>query len=186
MAPSSGEANHETFEGLYNQHRLQILAYCNRRLDQTLAPDACSEVFLVAWRRYEEIPDPPESLFYLYGIAAKVVANQRRSMRRKVRLDAKLRNIGVAPSDDPSAMLIRSEQDRWVERAVAKLNPTDREIVMLYAWEELSREEISKVMGMSRSAIDQRIHRAYRRLARRLAPAVPQLAHDPLTHGGNR
>jgi RNA polymerase sigma-70 factor (ECF subfamily) len=55
---------------------------------------------------------------------------------------------------------------------VHRLKPTDREIVMLDVWEDLSRAEIAEVMGMTRAAIDQRIHRAYQKLARSLEPVI--------------
>jgi DNA-directed RNA polymerase specialized sigma24 family protein len=47
---------------------------------------------------------------------------------------------------------------------------------MLYAWEDLPRNTIAEMMGLSRAAIDQRIHRSYQRLARILAPAFEESA----------
>ena len=42
---------------------------------------------------------------------------------------------------------------------------------MLYAWEELPRPVIAEMMGMTKAAVDQRIHRSYQRLARALEKA---------------
>jgi RNA polymerase sigma-70 factor (ECF subfamily) len=64
----------------------------------------------------------------------------------------------------------QSAHHQEVVAAVRRLKPKDREIVMLYAWEDLSRETIAEMMGMTRSALDQRIHRANQRLARILEP----------------
>ena len=55
--------------------------------------------------------------------------------------------------------------------ALRRLKPKDREIVMLYAWEDLPRDTIAEMMGMTRAAIDQRIYRSYQRLAQMLGPA---------------
>jgi DNA-directed RNA polymerase specialized sigma24 family protein len=55
---------------------------------------------------------------------------------------------------------------------------------MLYAWEDLSRETIAEVMGMTRSAIDQRIHRANQRLARMLEPTMTAASSPPIAQEG--
>jgi RNA polymerase sigma-70 factor (ECF subfamily) len=160
------------FESLYRQNRPAVLAYCLRRTGATEADDACSETFLVAWRRLDDLPPPPGTLPYLYGIAGRVLSNHLRSIRRRSRLDEKLGNLGVASPPDPATLIVQSARDQDVVRAVRTLRPKDREIVMLYTWEDLPRNTIAEMMGMSRAAIDQRIHRSYERLARILAPAI--------------
>jgi RNA polymerase sigma-70 factor (ECF subfamily) len=172
------------FEDLYQEHRLEVLAYCTRRLDRLDAADACSETFLIAWRRLDEIPQPPETLPYLYGIASRVVSNQFRSLRRRGRLDARLAALGVGVAPDPSLLVVQSTRAQEIVAAVRKLKPKDREIVMLYAWEDLSRETIAGMMGMTRSALDQRIHRANQRLARMLEPEQDKIPSPPIAQEG--
>jgi RNA polymerase sigma-70 factor (ECF subfamily) len=172
MGKPSRSGTGTRFESIYREHRLQVLAYCMRRTQPGDAADACSETFLVAWRRIEDIPSPPETLPYLYGIAGRVLSNQLRSLHRRSRLDAKLANLAAAPPADPSALIVQSARDQEVVAAVRKLKPKDREIVMLYAWEDLPRDVIAEMTGMTRAAIDQRIHRSYQRLARILGPAL--------------
>ena len=173
--------NRTHFESIYEEHRLPVLAYCVRRTRSADAADACSETFLVAWRRIDDIPPPPETLPYLYGIAGRVLSNQLRTMHRRSRLDAKISNLGVAPPADPASRrrpkLLGTQE---VVAAVRRLKPKDREIVMLYAWEDLPRDTIAEMMGMTRAAIDQRIHRSYQRLARILEPTWKPAQSTPL------
>jgi RNA polymerase sigma-70 factor (ECF subfamily) len=136
------------------------------------AADACSETFLVVWRRLADVPRPPGSLPYLYGVAARVIANQRRSRRRRARLHERLGALGVVPPAEPSLLYLQREQDQRVVAAVRRLDPKDREILMLDAWEDLPRDQIAELMGMTRPAIDQRIRRSHQRLARVLGSAV--------------
>ncbi|HEU4319583.1 MAG TPA: sigma-70 family RNA polymerase sigma factor [Acidimicrobiia bacterium] len=169
------------FEELYERHMLEVLAYCMRRLGRTNAADACSETFLIAWRRLDDLPEPPQTLPYLYGIARRVASNQARSLRRRSRLDARLTALGVSTAPDPELLVAQSNRDQEIVAAVRRLKPKDREIVMLYAWEDLPRDTIAEMMGMTRSAIDQRIHRANKRLARILQPdsyPTPPLAQE--------
>lgn len=183
----SPEPRDERFDALYAEYRRPILAYCMRRVGPSDAADAASETFLVAWRRADEIPPPPRTLPYLYTIAHNVIRNQRRSNWRRQRLGSRLLGLADEPSpDDPATVVVRREADSQVQAAVRQLRPTDREIVMLYTWEDLPREHIAQMMGMSRSAVDQRIHRAYRRLARVLEPglASAKIAPSVVEEGG--
>jgi RNA polymerase sigma-70 factor (ECF subfamily) len=160
------------FETIWRRHRSQVLAYCLRRASSADADDACAETFLVVWRRIDEIPQDQRALLALYGIARRVLSNQSRGFYRRGRLHIKLTNLGVAPPADPMHVVVQSADDRVVSEAVQRLKPTDREIVMLDVWEDLSRQEIAEVMGMTRAAVDQRIHRAYQKLARTLEPVL--------------
>ena len=69
-------------------------------------------------------------------------------------------------------VVVQRSDDKVVTDAVRRLKPLDREIVMLDVWEGLSRAEIAEGLGMTRAAVDQRIHRAYQRLSRSLEPAM--------------
>lgn len=172
------------FETIWDEHRFQVLAYCLRRAPGSDGEDACAETFLVVWRRLDEIPPPPSTLLWIYGIARRVLANQNRSLHRRGRLHEKLTAIGIASSSDPVDFVVQSSEGARVAAAVARLKPTDREIVRLDAWEDLSREEIAEVMGMTRAAVDQRIHRAYKKLSRSLAPMINPIHSPPVAEKG--
>jgi RNA polymerase sigma-70 factor (ECF subfamily) len=160
------------FESIWTDYRPQVMAYCLRRVTAADADDASAETFLVAWRRIEEIPPPPKTILCLYGIARNVLSNQARAFYRRGRLHTKLAGLGVTPFSDPIDLVVQSSDDRLVMESVRRLKPVDREIVMLDVWEDLSRAEIATVMGLTRAAVDQRIHRAYQKLSRALNPML--------------
>lgn len=174
------------FEAIWRAHRHQIMAYCLRRASSVDAEDACAETFLVVWRRIDEIPPAPKTLVCLYGIARKVLSNQMRAFHRRGRLHVRLTNLGVTPAADPMHVVVQRADDKVVTDAVRRLKPADREIVMLDVWEGLSRAEIADAMGMTRSAIDQRIHRAYQKLSRTLKPVleISSLNSPPIAEEG--
>ena len=116
--------------------------------------------------------------------ANKVLANQFRSLQRRSRLDAKLRELGVADPADTGVVVLQSARDREVVAAIRRLKPVDREILMLSAWEELPRSVIAEMMGMTKAAVDQRIHRSYERLARMLG-VVGSLSDSPSETSGS-
>ncbi len=173
MGHAANTDERRRFGCLYEEHQLHVLAYCVRRTNPADAADACSETFLVAWRRLDDVPAEPGTLPYLYGIANKVLGNQFRSLQRRSRLDAKLRELGVSDAVDAGVVVLQRAGDRRVVAAIRQLKPVDREILMLSAWEELPRAMIAEMMGMTKAAVDQRIHRSYERLARMLGVASP-------------
>jgi RNA polymerase sigma-70 factor (ECF subfamily) len=172
------------FEAIWVEHSPRVRAYCIRRVPSHEADDVCAEIFLVIWRRIDRIPPPPDTLRYIYGVAGKVVSNHTRSFRRRSRLDERLRNLGVAPPADPAFLVVQGSDDAQVATAVRKLSHRDREIVMLYAWEDLPREDIAEIMGMTKAAVDQRIHRAYKKLARVLEPLASPIPSPPVAEEG--
>src|SRR4029450_2647016 len=57
-----------------------VRAYARRRAAPDAAQDVVADTFLVAWRRLEDVPE--DALPWLYGVARRVLANQRRSAAR--------------------------------------------------------------------------------------------------------
>jgi RNA polymerase sigma-70 factor (ECF subfamily) len=72
------------FRRIYDGHVDGIRRYCYRRLPSADVDDATAEVFMVVWRRIDEVPEGDEAMLWMYGIARNVVRNQRRPARRVV------------------------------------------------------------------------------------------------------
>ncbi|MET8867828.1 RNA polymerase sigma factor [Nonomuraea sp. NPDC004580] len=157
------------FEAAYDLAYGKITAYAVRRCDSPQdAADVVAETFTVAWRRVSELPDGPEVVPWLYGVARKVLANHfRGDNRRRARtaeLDAELADLyGHSPDTEV-------ELDA-IGRAFRSLPDDDRELLALVAWEGLEREEIARALGLSRNAVRIRLSRARKRLSRALADA---------------
>ena len=152
------------FRRIYDQHHAEVLSYCLRRASLEDAKDAAAEVFLVAWRRLDDVPHGSGSLPWLYGTARRVLANQRRSRSRRFRLATRLRTDPPAAPEGPETVILRRERDREVLAALSRLRPQDREVIQLALWEEMPQVAIGEVLGCSDRAITMRLHRALKRL----------------------
>jgi RNA polymerase sigma-70 factor (ECF subfamily) len=147
------------FAALFNAHFDSLLAYTRRRTPQLAdAEDAMAETYVVAWRRFAELPaDAQEQRLWLFGVAYRVIANQRRAAGRRLQLTDRLK-AALLPSPRPPALLAD------VTDAMATLSDGDQEVLRLAAWESLSHGEISQVLGITPNAAAIRLHRARRRL----------------------
>lgn len=147
----------------YERHNEAILAYALRR---TSSPEDAEEVvsatFATAWRRVDRLPPEPFTRTWLYRVAWKTRANQRRSdIRRRQLADRLARTDPIEESD-------RTEPDARVHEALARLHLKEREVLRLIAWEELSYTEAAQVLGCSPNAFALRLHRARASLRREL------------------
>jgi RNA polymerase sigma-70 factor (ECF subfamily) len=144
-----------------------VLAYALRRVPAEEAADIVAETFLTAWRRPDILPEDPAP--WLFGVARKVVANHRRSLRRRAALRARVegdasRRPPLAP--DPADQV---EARMAVRSALGRLSERDREALMLVAWDGLDAASAAAAMGYTPSAFAVRLHRARRRLGHELA-----------------
>jgi RNA polymerase sigma-70 factor, ECF subfamily len=152
----------DAFSELWQADYWPVQRYFARRLPPDDVDEALAEAFLVAWRRIEDVPS--EHLLWMYGVARRVVLNQRRSLGRRSRLLARIaaRRPGLpaeSQAGGPDNVLA----------ALAMLSPADREVLRLVAWEGLTPAACARVLGCSRAAFDVRVHRARTRLASALA-----------------
>ena len=166
--PSRGE-----FEAFYNEHYGAVSRYVARRVPTSSHDEVVAAAFVVAWRKIASVASP--SLAWLYRIVSYEVAHERRRLGRQPQF-AELNDlllIDIAPLEEVID----------VSRAFSRLSDTDAELLRLVYWENLSRNEIAEVLGISVNAVNVRHHRALGRLSaalHRLAsvtnadePAIP-------------
>jgi RNA polymerase sigma-70 factor (ECF subfamily) len=187
------QGSSDAFSELFRRYKQPVFGFFRRRINEAAisahgpsqAEELTQETFLVLIRaasRYE-----PRALFrtYLYAIAFKIL----RSHRRKAAFRATFfGRPSVLP--DPSRS-DSTESGLWVRRAVEKLDPTDREILMLREYEQLSYAEIADLLHLPLNTVRSRLFRARTALRDLLEPrpanaapaAAPSAAATPATSG---
>ena len=163
MQPTTAD---ERFRTMFDDHFDVLRAYCLRRLPVADANDAVAEVFVIALRRHDALPDADSVRPWLYGIARNVIRHSYRSSARRSRLQRKLDGLGTEVEPSPEVVVVRRSEDEALLAALSSLSEGDREVLMLRTWEELTAPEIATALDISVSAAEKRISRAYDRLAR--------------------
>ncbi|MBN8869937.1 MAG: sigma-70 family RNA polymerase sigma factor [Solirubrobacterales bacterium] len=171
---ASGETSRNEFEAV-SELRPMISAYCRRRGSRD--PEGiAAEVIAIAWGRRDEL-DLKDCRPWLIATARNLLLDEYRARRRSI-------------PTDPGAMADldkRREPDFEVESldpelrlALDSLSPSDREAVLLVAWEELSPAEAARSMGIRPATFRVRLHRARSRLKQTLEElsATPAEATD--------
>ena len=94
--------------------------------------------------------------------------NERRAELRSLEAVARIRAQPVPPATE----LAHDELDQDVAAALAELDPDQQDVVLLFAWGELSYEEIASALAIPVGTVRSRMSRARSHLRRRLRPSV--------------
>jgi RNA polymerase sigma-70 factor (ECF subfamily) len=151
----------ERFERIYEDHFQRVAAYLLARSDREVAQDALARTVEIAWRRIDDIPD--DSLPWLFGVARKVLADLRRSQGRADALFERMVSTLERHHETPD------HADAATDRLIAldafrSLPSSDREALLLIAWDGLTEKQAARSLGCSRGALAIRLHRARGRL----------------------
>ena len=181
---SDATTSEARFRHIYQAHHRAVLAYFLRRMDRDGAYEATEDVFLVAWRKLDDVPEGERALAWLYAVARRVLSNHRRGAARRRRLWTKLADEPPTSSEAPEPIVIRKQEYKEVLDALHRLSQKDQEVLRLAVWEELPHAEIAQLMGCSVGAVDVRIHRATRRLGKGLERPGHKNSRRPAFHLG--
>jgi RNA polymerase sigma-70 factor (ECF subfamily) len=149
------------YETMVRRVQPLLVAYARRRIfDYALVDDVVAETLATAWRKWSDIPRGGVELAYLYGIERRVVANQRRSLRREQGLVTQFEFY----NSDESETVSPTYRELQVGEALCRLRFIDRSILNLYYWEVHSARTIGVFLGCSENAATIRLHRARQRM----------------------
>ena len=148
----------QRFDQIYSEHVAAVRAYVRRRAPEDVVDDLVADVFLVCWRKLDEVP--AQALPWLYAVARNTLANERRRLARRAYVPE-----DVSHEPEPIG-------DAVLAAAFAELSDADREVLRLVAWEGLSVRGAARVLECSPVACRVRYHRAKSRLGAKLAAAA--------------
>jgi RNA polymerase sigma-70 factor, ECF subfamily len=172
------QGSQEALTELFRRYQQPIHGFFRRRIaDPSRADELTQETFLALLRaanRYE-----PRALFrtYLYSIALKIL----RAYRRKAIFRAAF--LGHPETIADPARHDATETGLWVRRAVAQLEATDREILLLREFEQLSYGEIAGLLDLPINTVRSRLFRARIALRELLKPSGSLAASDAARTG---
>jgi RNA polymerase sigma-70 factor (ECF subfamily) len=166
----------ELFAGLFDRHAAAVHRYLGRRVGD-LADDLLSETFLIAFRRRAAYrPEHVEVRPWLIGIATNVVHGHRRSEQRRYRALARAsaEPPQAGPATDESHDRVVAEAMRApLAAALAGLKDRDRDVLLLFAYAQLSYEEIAAVLDVPLGTVRSRLNRARRQTRAALGTGSP-------------
>lgn len=179
----------EQFALIFSEFEERLRRIIRFRLDYRLAPrvsdsDVIQECYVRAADRLPRYLENPEYPFFVWlrmqanqqlaDVHRKHLLAEKRDARRELRLppqreasnqtSVQLAAHLVAQLTSPSRLLQRSEEIQALEESLNEMNETDREVIALRHFEELSSSETAQVLGIEPAAASKRYVRALKRL----------------------
>ena len=158
---------------------------CGHRED---AEDAAQETLIRAVPELYNFDSPEALAVWLYKVArSRCLMSRRRGKfapKQNLSLDdllpdrSELEALTVSREGGPEQQLLRAENREELQRAVLKIPPDYRMVLVLHDMEELSTQEVARITGLREGTVRVRLHRARvflrNQLARKMKGAVPQ------------
>lgn len=156
-------ASPHAFAALFDRHYDVIASFLRRRVERALADELAAETFLQAFGARERYDlTRADARPWLYGIAANLLRRHRRAEERRLRAYARAasRPDQDAGLDAVDARLDAAASSTTLAAALASLGSGERDVLLLYAWADLSYEEIAEALAIPVGTVRSRLHRA--------------------------
>ena len=173
------------FEAIVRAHQDRVYAFCSRMLsDREEAMDAAQDVFLSAYRNLSGFRGDASLSTWLLKIAANRCLNAIRRRATRAGKETNFSGMGGDDGDEPFFEPRGRDEDRpdrIVEerelgtillRALGRIDPESRSLVLLSDVEGLSYEELADAAGLPLGTVKSKLHRARMALRKLLAPAL--------------
>jgi RNA polymerase sigma-70 factor (ECF subfamily) len=173
-ARAAGKGSQAAAEELVRRYVPRLHRFFVRTLgDSESAADAAQDVCLRMYRAISTYDAARSFRGWIYSIAWNCMRDElRRRRRRHATLEAecdRAHEIRGASRDttaasragsEPSRHLEAAEDVDWVQRALARVEPEHRSILVLREIEELSYEELAELFEVKIGTVKSRLHRA--------------------------
>lgn len=158
-----------SFEAAFEAEFAGLNRYLRRRVGASVADDLSAETFATAYANWERFDQARPVRAWLYGIAANLLRHHWRNERRMLRAYVR---TGVDPVlvefATDGGRIDAAASYRSVASDIAALRATDREILLMHAWAELTDREIAQALGLPIGTVKSRLHRMRERLRNRI------------------
>jgi RNA polymerase sigma-70 factor (ECF subfamily) len=166
-ATAGGDA--EAFGHFYRRYERQVLGYAIRRCTNASdVADLVAETFLGALGSASRfVDDGGDATAWLFGIARRVLARQRRAFLRRAKLGHRLASLPSLSIDETEAIAAAIDAARLAPElaaALSKLGRKDQELLHLVSSDGLSPAEAGSILGMNPNTARLRLSRARARL----------------------
>jgi RNA polymerase sigma-70 factor (ECF subfamily) len=173
------QRNEAAWEALVRLHQEPIFRYAYLiQGDRDEAEDTAQETFIRAYRALERFDLSRPLRPWLLSIAANLARNRFRSLGRYVSALRRLVEDNPGQTASVENLSLEQIQAQTIWQALQKMDATDRQVIYLRFFLELSVEETAQAMDTAEGTIKSRLHRALGRLRTIIEREYPALREE--------
>ncbi|WP_421378171.1 sigma-70 family RNA polymerase sigma factor [Bacillus salacetis] len=163
----------ETVEWLMNEYGRKVvrLAYTYLKQEE-MAEDVAQEVFIKCYQKLDTFRHDSSYQTWIYTITVNLCKDKLKSWSFRNLIVSDFFSAKTISHRTPETSVINREAKRELSESVLQLPVKYREIVILFYYEDLSYNEISELLGISKQSIKTRLHRGRNLLKKKLKGGV--------------
>jgi len=165
----------EAFEQLVTTHQTRVIGTVVKMLgDDTDAEDIAQQVFIRVWNSAARYEPSAKFTTWLFTITRNLVFNEVRRRKRhpatplEREADDRAFQVEDTSSKSPSTLMMDAEMQTAIQAAIEQLPEVQRMAVVLRRYQDVSYEEIAKILNLSVPAVKSVLFRARTELRERL------------------
>lgn len=165
------EGDDSAFTSLVIQYERQVHALAWKIIgDFHVAEEITQDTFLKVYQKLDTLKNPQQFAGWLYVIASRLCYKWKRKNRKQIELlgDTEIDTLDETAYSkyvaDENTKVRIDAQRKVVHKLLSKLQESERTVMVLHYFSEMTCEEISRFLGVSTSAIKSRLSRARQRL----------------------
>jgi len=170
------EGDRRAFQIIYQRHKIKMAAALFRLVkDPDLVEDLLQEVFVKLWEHRQRInPDLPVA-GYLYRMAQNLVYDCFRKLSRDKKMQERIWAGINRWAGSAGEHIEAREQQELIHAAINLLPPKRREVYILCKFEAKSYEEVSLLLNINMSTVNDHIYKANQFLKKYLSARIVYL-----------
>src|SRR3989344_6380181 len=151
------------FVEVYEKYADSVFRHCIFRVsDREKAKDLVQETFVKTWAYINAGNEVSNLKAFVFKVARNLIIDHYRRSK-EISLDV-LREAGFDRATDNENEIFANAEHSQVIKALDKIKPKYKEMIILRFMEGLSPREISEITGVSENVVSVRIHRAVKKL----------------------
>jgi RNA polymerase sigma factor (sigma-70 family) len=151
----------EAFGLIYDRHAPTVLRFLGRRVGAEVAEGLVGELFRVAFERRKTFDTSrATALPWLYGIGSNLLLKHRRGEARRLRANARMAADEATDRRASGPALEARLLFPRVADAIEALPDGEREALLLFAWEDLSYQDVAEALELPIGTVRSRLNRA--------------------------
>jgi len=164
------EGDMEAFRLLVETHQARVIGTISKMLgSEAESEDLAQQVFIRVWKSASRYQPTAKFTTWLFRITRNLVFNELRRKRHFADHTEEIPEPAERVEKEPDRVLLEGELQKAIQEAINQLPESQRMAIILRRYEDMSYEDIAKVMETTVPAVKSILFRARAELRERLA-----------------
>lgn len=142
------------FQQIYEEYYNKVLSYINSRVNDTyVAEDLTSDVFFKCYKSIDRYDSSKAAVStWIFTITNNTLKNHYRDRKPTSSIDS-MEGFEIPYEDDFDHAMRLEEISLYLDEALAKLDETKRQILLMRYYDNMKTKDIAEAMGLTQSNV---------------------------------